>query len=409
MRFKLTTLALALLVPVSAFAQDPAPVPPAPPVAAPAPEPLPPPPPPPQVEAAPAAPAPAPAAAAPTAPTIKWEGLVDSYYQYNFTGDPSTQDPALRAYDTQANSFTLAYAKLGAGIDFGVAAARLDFGFGQTAAIVNAGSILSSDAAGANGAPSATATQLYLPGVLVEQAYGTLKLGSMLTLDLGKFNTSAGAEVIPSNKNWLYSRSLLFNGITVNHTGLRGTLTASKEVTIQAAVVNGWNNDPDNNGDKTFGLSLLITPVDGTFLGLNTYIGKEQPTGSATTDATILVDVVANQAIGPNLQLNLNFDYYKLGDANWWGLALMGKYVISPGAYLAARGEYLKTKAAAYAALSQDTAIEEGTICLGLPFGSNFELRIEGRGDFSDQELFKKGADPKKNQITGTAAFLAFF
>jgi hypothetical protein len=407
MRFKLTTLALALLVPVSAFAQDPAPVPPAPPVAAP--EPLPPPPPPPQIEAAPApAPAPAPAeAAAPAAgPTIKWEGLVDSYYMYNFTGDPSTQDPIGRAYDTQANSFTLAYAKLGVGADMGVAAARLDIGFGQTAAIVNGGSLAGSDVPGAMG-PSATASQLYIPAILVEQAYGSLKLGDMFTLDAGKFNTSAGSEVIPSNKNWLYSRSLLFNGITVNHTGLRGTLAASKELTIQASVVNGWNNDPDNNGDKTFGLSLLVTPVEGTFLGVNTYIGKETTTGGTPSDTTVLVDVVANQALGADFQLNLNFDYFKLGENNWWGLALMGKLNLGPGAYLAARGEYVKSKGS-YLALV-DTAVYEGTLCLGLPFGSNYELRIEGRGDFSDKEIFKKGAEVKKNQITGTAAFLAFF
>jgi hypothetical protein len=407
MRFKLTTLALALLVPASAFAQDPAPVPPAPPVAAPAPEPLPPPPPPPQVEAAPApAPAPAAAPAAAAGPTIKWEGLVDSYYQYNFTGKPSVQDPGFRAYDTQANSFTLAYAKLGVGVDMGVAAARLDFGFGQTAAIVNAGSALSSDMPGAMNAPSGLATQIYGNPLLVEQAYATLKLGDMFTLDAGKFNTAAGAEVIPSNKNWLYSRSLLFNGITVNHTGIRGTLVASKQVTIQAAVVNGWNNDPDNNGDKTFGLSLLVTPVDGTFLGANTYIGKDGPTLSEG-ETTVLIDAVVNQAIGADFQLNLNFDYYKNGEANWWGLALMGKYVISPGAYLSARGEYLKSKGA-YATLV-DTALYEGTLCLGLPFGSNYELRIEGRGDFSDKELFKKELEPKKNQVTGTAAFLAFF
>jgi hypothetical protein len=348
-------------------------------------------------------PAPAPAAAA--GPTIKWEGLVDSYYQYNFTGKPSTQDPGLRAYDTQANSFTLNYAKLGVGADMGVAAARLDFGFGQTAAIVNAGSYGFSDRT--MGPAAALAGQIYGNAILVEQAYATLKLGDMFTLDAGKFNTAAGAEVIPANKNWLYSRSLLFNGITVNHTGLRGTLTASKEFTIQAAVVNGWNNDPDNNGDKTFGLSLLITPVDGTFLGLNTYIGKDADTGTPDAKTTVLVDAVINQAIGADFQLNLNFDYYKNGEANWWGLALMGKYVLSPGAYLAARGEFLKSKGA-YATLV-DTALYEGTICLGLPFGSNYELRIEGRGDFSDKEIFFKEAEMKKNQITGTAAFLAFF
>ncbi|HEY0713420.1 MAG TPA: porin [Polyangia bacterium] len=407
MRLNLTALALVILSPLSAFAQDPAPAPAPAPEAPPASEPLPPPPPPPVVEAAPA-PAPAPEAApvASAGPTIKWEGLVDSYYQFNFTGDPSTQDPSWRAYDPQANSFTLAYATLGVGVEAGDVGARLDFGFGQTAAIINAGSAATTDKMGA--AAGGLAAQIYGNSILVEQAYATLKLGGgMFVLDAGKFNTSAGSEVIPANKNWLYSRSLLFNGITVNHTGLRGTLTLSPAFTLQASVVNGWNNDPDNNGDKTFGVSALITPVDGTFLGINTYFGKETATGGGANPLNLLVDVVVNQNLGEAFALNLNFDYFKADEANWLGFALMGKLTLAPSAYLAARGEFVKSDGGYYALT--DTSIYEGTVTLGLPFGANYELRIEARGDFSDKEIFAKGAETKKQQFTGTAAFLAWF
>jgi hypothetical protein len=411
MRLNLTTLALAVALPVAApvvaFAQDPAP--------APAAEPLPPPPPPPVVEAAPAAPAAPVAEAAPAAPasgpTIKWEGLVDSYYLWNFNGDPSTQAPVGRTFDTQANSFNLAYAKLGVGVEAGMVGARLDFGYGTVGTVTNGTN------AGFGISQPGTVTSLYGSAFLMEQAYATLKLG-VLTFDAGKFNTSAGSEVIPANKNWIYSRSLLFNGITVNHTGLRATVAASKEVTIQAAVVNGWNNDPDINGDKTFGLSVILTPVETTLLAANAYVGKEglnaipanpvtmTPAVASTNETTVLVDVVANQAIGDAFALNLNFDYYKKGEANWWGLALMGKYTISPAIYLAARGEYLKSKNAYYAL---DGAQYEGTGTVGLPFGSNYELRLEGRFDGSDKEIFFKGGTAKKNQLTATAAFLAFF
>jgi hypothetical protein len=408
MRLKLTALALVILSPLSAFAQDPVPAPAPAPEAPPASEPLPPPPPPPVVETAPLPPAPEPAPAAPSAgPIVKWEGLVDSYYQYNFTGDPSTQNPAGRAYDTQANSFTLSYAKLGVGVEAGDVGARLDFGFGQTAAIVNTGS------AGLSGGSAALKGQLYGSSLLVEQAYATLKLGGgMFVLDAGKFNTSAGAEVIPANKNWLYSRSLLFNGITVNHTGLRGTFTISPAFTLQASVVNGWNNDPDNNGDKTFGLSALITPVDGTFIGINGYFGQEATTGTPDPDPTFLVDVVVNQNFGEAFALNLNFDYFKFGDANWLGAALMGKFSLAPSAYLAARGEFVKSSDGGYVGVTGmpiDHSLYEGTVMLGLPFGSNYEMRIEARGDFSNEDVFMKGAEPKSSQFTGTAAFLAWF
>ena len=87
----------------------------------------------------------------------------------------------------------------------------------------------------------------------------------------------------------------------------------------------------------------------------------------------------------------------------------MGKYTISSAAYLAARGEFLKSEDGGYYAIPDGAAMYEGTVALGLPFGSNFELRIEFRGDFSDKEIFFKGTEARKNQFTGTGAFLAYF
>ena len=133
------------------------------------------------------------------------------------------------------------------------------------------------DAPGVMASPPATAilsSQLYGSGFIVQQAFASITWGQ-LTLDFGKFTTTAGAEVIESNKNWLYSRSLLFFGIPLLHTGARANFKASDQLTIQASVVNGWNNDPDNNGDKTFGLSANITPSSMLNVIATTYFGNE--------------------------------------------------------------------------------------------------------------------------------------
>ena len=124
---------------------------------------------------------------------------------------------------------------------------------------------------------NANGAALYGGAFIVQQAYATARWG-IVTLDAGKFNTTAGAEVTESNKNWLYSRSLLFNAIPALHTGLRLTVKPSDVFSIQASLVNGGvsNNDPDNNAFKTIGLSLGITPADtGTSIALTSYIGKE--------------------------------------------------------------------------------------------------------------------------------------
>lgn len=218
MRLRACTFALAAVLPLRAFAQTPPPPPPpaaadVPPAAAAMPagekpavpqEPAAPPAP----AAAPVvvAPAPAPAAAAPAGPSPKFTfgGLVDTYYLYNFTppsGANSLQFPQTvgnlavgRAFDTQANSFTLALAKMTMNASLDPVSFQLDLGYGSVGTIINnaidqtQSSIMTGLPAGGN-------------SFLVEQAYGEIALPYNLTLDFGKFTTTAGAEVIEANKN----------------------------------------------------------------------------------------------------------------------------------------------------------------------------------------------------------------
>ena len=81
----------------------------------------------------------------------------------------------------------------------------------------------------------------------------------MLTLDFGKFYTTAGAEVIQANKNWLYSRSLAVLQHPAAPHGRARHLKVNDMLSLQASLVNGWNDDPDVNAWKTFGLSATIT------------------------------------------------------------------------------------------------------------------------------------------------------
>src|SRR4051812_26209661 len=167
MRLAACAVAVGLLSSATAYAQDAAPPaapPPPPPAAEVAPPPAAPPPPPPAVApvltpavaavAVPPAPPPPPAWYSYT----KMEMLVDSYYQYNFSGSNSLVGPSLRAFDTQSNSFTLNYAKLGFEVDVDPVVVRADLGYGYLATIIS----------GSSGAPTFFAQQAYasvkLPG-----------------------------------------------------------------------------------------------------------------------------------------------------------------------------------------------------------------------------------------------------
>jgi hypothetical protein len=372
----------------------------------------------PATAAAPAAPAAAAAPAAVPPVAFTWEALVDAYYMYNFTGKPSVQPPgAPRQFDVASNSFSLNYAKLGVGADTEYVAFRMDLGAGHTAAIINAASATYS-AAGNN----LTASQ-YGHDFLVQQAFATVKATKWLTVDAGRFVTTASAEVIESNKNWLYSRSMLFYGVPLLHTGLRVNATVNPSLKLQASLVNGWNNDPDNNIGKTFGANATFAPPDsGLNASLTTYIGKEGPVPAVAGtvsggDVTILIDGVVTKDIG-QASVGLNVDYLKTGTPYWIGAAAMGKYAFTDLFNAAARFELVSSKSGGYTsgfvtpptpASAGDAILYEGTLMGGLTVAKHFETRLELRGDFANKDLFNKEGVGRKNQFTGLVAFLAYF
>jgi hypothetical protein len=344
------------------------------------------------------APAPAPAPAAPPAKTWKdlvtFEGGADAYYQVMFTDRSSLSSPAgspivVRSFDTNANTFTLNYAKLALGVNPEPVGLRIDLGYGATGV-------------GINGPDAASK---YANPFVIQQAYATAALGG-LVLDMGKFATTAGAEVIESWKNWMYSRSIMFFYIPLVHTGLRGTYKVSDALTLQASVVNGWNGqgfELDVNPGKTYGLMANITLPSATNIILTTYFGKESP----STDFRALFDLVVAQTMGA-LALNLNVDYItdkKGGYDNYIGAALMGRYAVSDSFALALRAEYLQNDA--WLTMGGDKIkLYEVTATAAFPIASRLEFRAEVRGDFATKPNF---LSDKKQQFTGTGAFLAWF
>ncbi len=414
MRLRACMLAIAVVTPLRAFAQTPPPAdaPPPPPAEAapPAPMPLPPPPATPPPAAVVEVPPPvAPAAPAASPLKLTWGGLLDSYYMWSFIqadGANSTVGPAGRAFDVTSNSFSLALTKMSMNASIDPASFQLDLGYGTTGTIINSFNTVPPASTVAPGAIGPA------PDFVILQAYGTIALPGNLTLDFGKFYTTAGAEVVEANKNWLYSRSLLFNNIPLLHTGIRANLKVSDMLTLQASVLNGWNNDPDNNSPKTFGLSAAITASPMATIYATTYIGKEanQPAGASTPGATrVLVDLVGAFTINDKLGLNLNVDYVKAyndsADDYWFGVAGMARYVISDHVYVAARGEWQRFHTDA-GSINNDWM--EGTLLVAFPLAKNFELRPEFRYDHTNDAtaVFPNG---KHNQATGTLAALAYF
>ena len=128
----------------------------------------------------------------PEPPKIDVTGFVDVYYLYNF----NKVDPALRSFDVQHNAFSLSLADValakGVTTDSRVGF-RAELAFGKTADLIAAYE------------PEETAQEICKH---ILQAYVSVLAGSKLQLDVGKFLTPLGAEVVASQDNWNYSRSV---------------------------------------------------------------------------------------------------------------------------------------------------------------------------------------------------------
>lgn len=318
-------------------------------------------------------------------------GFVDAYFMHNFNDPPRAAATALHSFDVAGDQFALNLAEFAIWIDPSPVGFRIDLDFGPSADIVAAG-----EGAGVEITKH------------IQQAYGTafFDIGGGLTLDVGKFVTPFGQEVIETRDNWAYSRSLLFqNAIPFYHFGVRATYTFSDSFTAALYAVNGWNNVADNNDSKSFILATVIKPSDMLTLYVNGMAGPERSDGNDNDvegDWRILADATALLALG-DLQLALNGDFgvdpNALGSkaGRWGGVALSGRYAITDWFAAALRAEVFLDRGSMTGA---NQTVFEGTATLEARYANNFIARLEYRHDQSNKQVFPSDGAPKKGEDT---------
>jgi len=262
-----------------------------------------------------------------TAAPITWSGFVDAYYNKNFNS-PTTGTNSYRVFDVADNQLAFGLAELVVQKQASPVGFRMDLDYGPTNDVVQTGNVGTLN--------------------ILQQAYLTavLPIGSGLTVDVGKFVTHMGYEVIESKDNWNYSRSYLFGyAIPFFHTGIRLTYPVASVLSATVHVLNGWNSIIDNNHSKTLGLTLNWTASSSTSVIFNGIDGFEQaflaPYGKRD-----VADFIVTEAVNDNLSLALNADYgqERLGGSKgplaiWKGAAVYGKYTLDPKSSVALRGE----------------------------------------------------------------------
>jgi len=343
-----------------------------------------------------------PAAVAATPAVSPWtKNGIDIYLMGDVYGDRNFNHPEsgynqLYNFDDKANQAHLSFAKVSLEKASGVFGFRVDAGLGRTTTIIS----------GTDDAPDGFK---YLEQMFVEfrppQSHG-------LQVDFGKFVTSAGAEVIESNSNWNYSRSLLFAlAIPYYHFGVRATLPVSKTFTAGVQVVNGWNSLGTNNSFQTVGLVGNFTFKKLTWSN-DYYTGPQQEGPVRGYRQLYDTTVVLNPAGKANLSANFDYGSDKVPNGprqNWSGIAVAGRYQLTNRFAIAPRLELFNDSDGFTTGVRQ--SVKEVTVTGEAKLFDGLLARLEYRRDTSDKPFYDRGAGVTvaKNQSTVALAFIAFF
>jgi len=344
-------------------------------------------------------------------------GLLDTYYSYN-PNQPANHTSGLRLFDSSSNQFALNVIELGL-VKTPDTASPLGYnvtlGFGNAMNVVN-----SSD-----------------PGFLqyLKEAYLSYlaPAGKGLQVDVGKFVTPAGFEVIESNANWNYSRGLLFNyAIPFYHFGLRAKYNFSDKYSLTGFVTNGWNNVVSINSGKTGGLSFAWAPakkisITETWLGGPGAVTLTGPGGAIATDGgnwRNLTDTVITYTPQAKLLLATWGDYGRSEgftgfnkSVAWSGAAGYAKYQFHPRYAIATRYEYYNdpdgVTTGGFQTVNGSTIfvptrqhINEVTGTVEARIAQHLIARTEFRHDVSNLPVFLKGNTPVLGQSTVAAGLM---
>jgi hypothetical protein len=346
------------------------------------------------------------ATSAPTTPTPPDPGplhqwgtdfsfMFDGYVDKNFN-DPPSGFNGLRNFDVRSDTAHLNMAMIT--IDHAPAPVgfHLDIGFGETFDIIHAG----------NRDPNAWK--------YFKQAYVDLKPQSWhgIEIDVGEFVTSAGAEVIETNQNYNYSRSLLFAwAIPYSHTGVRLQYALGSHFTGSFQVVNGWNNVEPINSGKTYGFTGAYAWKKVTW-NHNYYVGPEHAGTTKGWRNLYDTSVAVNQT--DKLTWYLNFDYGRdknigVGASTWTGLAGAARYAIGKKSALASRLEFFDDKNGFSTGTAQ--TVKEYTLTGEYKITDWLMTRAEFRTDWSNKPFFEKNNQPtgSKTQPTVLLGMIAYF
>jgi hypothetical protein len=367
-------------------------------------------------------------------------GFIDVYWNYNanhptpsniLSGGLGQEVNGFRAFDTNSNQFALNMVELildkppdASASGAGRTGYHVALGFGQAMNAVNGAEPVANRLGFGDGFFAQNLKEAYFSYVA--------PVGKGLQVDVGKYVTPMGAEVIETKDNWNYSRGLLFTyAIPFFHFGARSKYTFNDKYSLTGYLANGSNSIVDNNSGKMYGLTFGWNPTKKisfaqTYMAApETTIGAFGPNLNVNDYWRQTWDSVLSYNATSKLSFLANFDYGRgdrtvldseatpptLSDPVYWtGIAGYLKYAFNDNNYLAARYEYFED----HDGFVTGTGIprlhfNEVTATYQRTLATHLLTRFEYRRDISNQPVFLKVTRSVFAQDTATLGLIFLF
>ena len=336
---------------------------------------------------------------------IAINAFVSTAYQYNLNRPENGVD-SYRVFDYNDNSFNLDVAE----VVLQMAAAKPnDAGFRVD--VVTGKSI-----------PRISKAQdRYNTQFDVQQAFASYiaPFGSGLRFDVGKYVTHLGYELIEGydGYNDNYSRSILFGfAIPFTHTGAKASYAFNSRIAGMVEVVRGWDLVHDNNGAKSVGAQITLTPAAPLSLFLNWIGGPEIANDNQSTRNVF--DVVTVLKASSSLTLGVNGDYGiekassrvdPGSDAKWKGVAGYATYALGGNLSVSLRGETFRDEGGTRLGTDTEATLSEVTLTPVYKFTDHVIVRAEVRHDKANQPILVRRTGVSDQQTTAGFNFIILY
>ncbi len=245
------------------------------------------------------------------------------------------------------------------------------------------------------------------------------------TFKVGKFLTTAGAELIDAPYNTMFSRTLLFGlAIPFVHTGILGQKTVltrddgtSSLLDVSLGIANGWgNHNVGSTGGGNFPTYLTnatLSPSDNFSTTVNYFVGEVTASGKYRNliDVVVGIDPDGNEAEGLNLSFNFDWASDAAGNATtgghgiWWGFAGIARWDFNERWYAALRGEYYDDHDGNTIGIP-NLQVFDITWTIGYRPFQSLLLRSELRYDKADQSVFQNANHSHQTTLSFDASFI---